>query len=374
MISGLMRRWLWFWFEPTPPARLALSRALFYAGLLICYSRDDFSAWGGVSNEFWMPLPLFSALRLFPLQPSALDVLQAVWRIALALCSVGLFTKVSAIVAAVLGFYLLGLPHNFGQTFHVDALLVIAMTILAFSRAGDAYSIDALLARRARHHRPAASGEYTWPIRMIWLAMSLVFLAAGIAKLRWGGLAWITSDNMRIVLMRAVYHVSDADPLTDAGLQIAASPWLTHVLAGSTVMIELAFIASLFHPVARAVCVPAAFLLLVGIRALMGPRFAPFLVANVFWVPWDVLAGYALRLLAWKRRTVPSLLESPTSGTPLGRGWPTASISTMPEDEHDASAEHRKDLDAPQKLVAKDFQLDISPLNRATHAADFERH
>jgi hypothetical protein len=322
MISGLMRRWLWFWFEPTPPTRLAFSRVLFYAGLLICYSRDDFSAWGGVSSKFWMPLPLFAALRLFPLQPSALDVLQAIWRIALALCSVGLFTRVSTIIAAALGFYLLGLPHNFGQTFHADALLVIAMTILACSRAGDAYSVDALLAPSARHHRPAASGEYTWPIRMIWLAMSLVFLAAGIAKLRWGGLAWITSDNLRIVLMRAVYHVSDADPLTDAGLRIAAWPWLMHVLAGSVVVIELAFIAALFHPVARAVCVPAAVLLLVGIRALMGPRFAPFMIANVFWVSWDVLAGYARRLLDWKGRAVPWLKvgASPTAGTLLRRG------------------------------------------------------
>jgi hypothetical protein len=357
MISPLIRRWLRFWFEPTPPARLAFSRALFYASLLICYSQEDFSLWGGVSNALWMPLPLFSALHLDPLQPFALGVLQAVWRIALALCSVGLFTRVSMIVAAALGFYLLGLPHNFGHTFHVDALLVIAMTILACSRAGDAYSIDALLARGARRHTPAASGEYTWPIRMIWLAMSLVFLAAGIAKLRWGGVAWITSDNLRIVLMRAVYHVSDADPWTDAGLWIAARPWLTHVLAGSAVLIELAFIASLFHPVARAVCVPAAFFLLVGIRALMGPRFAPFMVAYVFWVPWDVPAGYARKLLAVKRSAVPSLLKvaaSRTGGALPQRAWPTTSL--MAADEHDASVERRKGRDVPEKLVMDDFQ------------------
>jgi hypothetical protein len=139
-------------------------------------------------------------------------------------------------------------------------------------------------------------------------------------------------------------------------------------------MIELAFIASLFHPAARAVCVPATFLLLVGIRALMGPRFAPFMIVNVFWVPWDVLAGYARKLFAWKRRAVPSLLKvgaSPTAGTLLQRGWPTASV--MPADERDASGEHRKDLGVPQKLVVEDFRLDISLIDRATHA-DLERH
>jgi hypothetical protein len=44
------------------------------------------------------------------------------------------------------------------------------------------------------------------------------------------------------------------------------------------------------------VLVPGAFGMLVGIRILMGPTFGGFLVANVFWVPWDAVAA---RAAAW---------------------------------------------------------------------------
>jgi hypothetical protein len=247
------------------------------------YLNVDVSGWGTVSRAFWRPTPFFAALGLEPLSERSLDLLQTIWRIALACSAIGIFTRFSMTVSALLGFYILGLPHNFGHTYHFDALLVIAMAILAVSRAGDALSVDRW---RTGQSPPPPSGEYTWPIRMIWVAMSLVFFAAGVAKLRYGGLEWITSDNMKVILMRAVYHVSDADPLTTFGLWIAAHDWLTRLLAASALIIELGFIASLVSRRARFVFVPAAFLLLVGIRVLMGPTFGGFLIANVFWVPW----------------------------------------------------------------------------------------
>ena len=183
-MPSLTRAWIRFWFEPTWPADLGLSRALFFGGLLLIYAGTDFSAWGHVSPAFWMPLPLFEALHLRPLGRDGLAIVQVVWRLALLTSAVGLQTRVSMWVAFALGFYLLGLPHNFGHTFHFDATLVVAMGVLACSRAGDAWSVDAMRDRRTT----APSGEYTWPLRAIWVAMALVFLAAGLAKLRFGGL------------------------------------------------------------------------------------------------------------------------------------------------------------------------------------------
>jgi len=302
----LTRRWFAFWFQPSPAVDLGICRLLFFGGLLAMYATEDIAAWGTVSHAFWRPTAFFGALHLRPLSASGLEVLQATWHLALAWSAIGLFTRASITVAAVLGFYLLGLPHNFGHTFHFDALLVIAMGVLAFSRAGDAVSVDLW---RTGAPEPPPSGEYTWPIRMIWVAMSLVFLAAGIAKIRYGGLAWITSDNMKVILMRAVYHVSDADPLTNLGLWIAAHPWVTHALAAAALIIELGFITSLVSPVARAVFVPAAFGLLVGIRVLMGPTFGGFLIANVFWVPWCSTWARARSLLG--RRFGARLKQSP---------------------------------------------------------------
>jgi len=156
-----------------------------------------------------------------------------------------------------------------------------------------------------RKGRAPWSGEYTWPIRAIWVAVSLVFFAAGLAKLRYGGLAWITSSNMSILLTRALYHVSDADPLTGAGLWIAAHPWLASAVAAAAVTTEVAFPAALISRRARIVLVPAAIGMLVAIRLLMGPTFGGFLVVNVFWVPWHALGVRAETWGLARRRAGP---------------------------------------------------------------------
>jgi len=291
---ALFQAWNRFWFEPASATDLGVCRMMFFAGLFLFYLPVDFTEWGHVSTAFWMPLPMFSLLHLGPASPAALDSLSTVWRIALIFSAIGLFTRSSTIVAAVLGFYLLGLPHNFGHTYHFDALLVLALVVIAFSRAGDAWSLDALIARR----EVSPSAEYTWPIRMIWAAMALVFFAAGLAKLRHGGLDWIFSANMEMILRRSAYHTSDADPITTLGLWIASHAWLSRLLAAFSVVAELGFITALVSRRARAFFVPAAALLLVGIRITMGPTFGGFLIANVFWVPWSALAE---RLLARAR-------------------------------------------------------------------------
>jgi hypothetical protein len=292
-MTGITRAWMRFWFSPSGPADLGISRVLFFSGILLTYGWLDFSAWGTVSPAFWMPLPVFDALHLTPLGPRTLAIAELAWRLSLLASAIGFLSQASMWVAFLLGFYLLGLPHNFGHTFHFDATLVIAMGVLACSRAGDAWSIDAARGEG----RTTPSGDYTWPVRAIWVATALVFLAAGLAKLRHGGIDWVLSSNLSIVLNRAAYHVSDADPITGLGLAIAGHEWLSRLLAAATLVVELGFVTALFSSRARIVFVPAACAMLIGIRVLMGPTFGGFLVANVFWVPWSlVLAALAARV------------------------------------------------------------------------------
>jgi hypothetical protein len=301
------RRWMRFWFEPSSPVDLGCARLLFFAGVLLMYVTTDFSAWGRVSAAFWFPMPAFQALHLKPLGINGLAALQVIWRLALVASAIGFHSRTSMWTSFVLGFYLLGLPHNFGHTYHFDALLVIAMGVLACSRAGDAWSVDAVANKRPS----TMSGDYTWPIRAVWLAMSLVFLAAGLAKLRYGGIEWVFSPNMSIVLNRAAYHVSDADPITKLGLVVAGHPWIASAIAGSAVVVELGFVTALFSRKARMFFVPAAFLMLIGIRVLMGPTFGGFLVANVFWVPWSRVIEWARARIKVKARSTAAMTTTP---------------------------------------------------------------
>ncbi|MEO8521399.1 MAG: DCC1-like thiol-disulfide oxidoreductase family protein [Acidobacteriota bacterium] len=303
LFSTARRGWMRFWFEPSAPTCLGVSRLLFFLPLAAFYIPHDFSAWASVSPDFYQPIWLFDRFRIPVFGPAVLVVLQIGWKLSLVLACLGLFTRVSTGAVAVFGTYLLGLPHNFGQVYHFDAVLVLAFWILAFSRAGDAWSIDSLIraARQPQASPLPPSPEYTWPTQLILTALSLVFFAAGIAKLWTSGADWVLSDHIAILLRRVQYHISDADPLVNWGGHIAEIPIAARLLALATVVTETLYPLALFSRRLRPLLVLGGIGLIVGIRLLMGPTFEQFLTINVFWVPWDRVGAWVTARLP--RRT-----------------------------------------------------------------------
>jgi hypothetical protein len=200
-------------------------------------------------------------------------------------------------LALVSGFFVFALPHNFGKIHHSDAILLFVLAAFALSRAGDRLSLDAAL-RRFRKTTAAAlpreSGEYRWPVRFGQVAWSLVYLAAGTAKLRMSGLGWIDPDAFRNLLLS---HHYTHEPKVDWGLTIAAVPWLCTTLAALTILSEISAPLALVHARLRALIVPALLAMQLGIYLVLGVSFRPFLLLLPFWVPWDRLLGAAsLRL------------------------------------------------------------------------------
>ncbi len=273
-----------FWFATKSPIDLAICRIVWFGFLFLYYATADFSAWGDVGFVFWKPIWLFRTLAIGPPSVQLLEVLQVVWKISLFLCCVGLYTRVSTFVAFLLGIYLLGMQHNFGKVHHVDAVAVLTLAIMACSRCGDAISLDALW----RHKLAVPSGEYRWPIRCVWLLLSMIFLAAGVAKLRTSGWEWTDPDNLRIRLIEHNYLYGGM-ALSNWGLYIAQYSWLCRALAIGTLVIECSLFLAMFHPYFRIVLVPAALAMLISFPLLLGPSFVPLIATFVFWVPWEEL-------------------------------------------------------------------------------------
>jgi hypothetical protein len=273
VLRALRKRWTRFFFEPAEPSNLGLCRILFFGALFLFYLPQGFGAWGEVSDVFWMPITLFRIFHLPLLSGQLLVTLQLIWKVSLALSCVGLFTRFSTMSSVILGVYLLGLPHNFGKIHR---------------RAG---RVGLPSVERSR-----PSGEYTWPVHTVWLMFALVFFAAGVAKLRHSGFEWIFSDSMTITLIYHHYYFSNAEPWVPLGLHLAQYGWLTRLFAASTVVIEVGYPLALFSRKARWIFVPSMVLMLVGIRALMGPTFVPqYLICHVFWVPWDRVRLWLIR-------------------------------------------------------------------------------
>lgn len=279
-----LRQWAErFWFAAAAPFDLGVSRALFYAILLIVCGRADFSGWGEVAPVFWMPMPVFSWLHIPLATPAVLVAMQAMWKASLLLSCVGLLTRLSTFIAFALGTYLLALGGNFGHVHHANPLIVVVLATLALSRCGDACSLDRLLSRLPP---PAPSGEYTWPIRLTCVLLALVFFAAGTAKLRLAGPAWADPENLRLILMRSYYHFPTTDPWTPWGLWIAQKPWLCGLMGAGTLALEVGAPLALVDRRLRAIIVPGWFVMLIAFRALIGPTFMTLFACAPFWVPW----------------------------------------------------------------------------------------
>jgi hypothetical protein len=284
-----VEKWKQFWFEPVDPANLGICRILFFGMLFLLYLPHDFSQWSEVSQAFWMPSDLFKFGHLSVGSGHTLVVIQIIWKIALLFSCVGLFTRLSTITALIFGAYLIGLAHSFGKVQHDDAIVAISIGVMALSRCGDSFSIDAMISRARQRQSVHAkqSGEYKWPVQIICVLFSLAFFSAGISKLRHGGMNWIFSDSLAILLVRHHYHVSDSDPLVSWGLNLAQHPFLYKTLALLTVAGEVGYPLALFSFRARRIFVPLMLLIQLGIRVVMGPSFNQFLICNLFWVPWD---------------------------------------------------------------------------------------
>jgi hypothetical protein len=301
-MSSMRQRWENFWFEPASPDNLALCRIVFFGILFLFYLRyEDFSAWVTVSDAFWRPTWFFREFHL-PLLPSlAVVALQDIWKLALLLSCVGLFTRASTVVSFVLGAYLLCLPHNFGKVHHYDAVLVFALLFMALSRCGDRRSLDHVIHDARRHNdssgdAPLLSGEYTWPVRAIWVMMSLIFFAAGVSKVRHSGFGWIFDDSMAIWLVQHQYHIANTDPFLSWGPYLAHYIWIPRLLGAASLIFEIGYPIALLSRRVGWIFVVGAALMQLGIHALLGPSFEQEMICNVFWVPWDRVAAYvALR-------------------------------------------------------------------------------
>ena len=142
--------------------------------------------------------------------------------------------------------------------------------------------------RERRAAQPSFTGPaYGWPIRTAMLVVALAYLFVGFQKLRYSGLDWITTDNLRWVL----YASSDAqgEP-NQLALFVADRAWLSHLLAAATVALEIGFILCLPFARLRWLFVPGAVGLHLGIGLTMGLDYtAQALTVVIVFVNWVVV-------------------------------------------------------------------------------------
>lgn len=283
-------KWLQrYWFTPVAAESLALVRIVCFALCFVIYFDVDIRPWADVSAVFWEPLSLFRLLSGPPRKAAFLGLIQVLWKASLFTAAIGLATRASLLIAALLGFFVLGLPNCYGTIHHLDGFNVLLFAILAVSRCNDALTVDRLF-WKLRPAPPKPSGAYGWPVQLAQTLFLLVFFSAGLSKLRHSGLAWFDPESMRALFLGNYFYHS---PPTRWADMLMRSNALSSLSAVTAVVVELSALPAIFFRGLRLPVVIALFLLQLAICLLMGLYFVPY------------VAGYALFVVPQVRCKLP---------------------------------------------------------------------
>lgn len=285
------------WFFAAAPARyLAAVRIAVGAYALgwLAFTSTELLALGELDPSRFEPVGAIWLLGTGPLDRWVVWGIWGVTFVAAGTVLSGRWYRVAGPVFAVGLLLLTSYQNSWGKLLHTENVLVIHALILAVSPAG-----DALVIRQRR--RRADSYRYGWPLRVMALATVLAYVAAGVSKLRYGGLGWMTAENLQSwVAFDLVRKEIFGDPYLSFIVGTLDHAWPFAAAAVFTVAVELAApVALLGRRYARAWIV-AACLLHASVLVVMAVGF-PYQLAGVAFLP-VLLAGRRARCGPRRRR------------------------------------------------------------------------
>jgi hypothetical protein len=282
-----------FVFAAEDPRRLAAVRIGLCGLLAIRLAVGDYTFVAGQPGALYDPV---SFMKLLPEMPSegVTVAAQAIGVVAALAAAAGVATRATLPLAVACALLLNGMLNATGKIIHNDVLLVLCLLpLLAAPRAASArWTLREAVRTRTSGRDPGVSapapGEaFGWPVRTAMLLIALAYFFVGFQKLRFSGIEWVTSENLRWVLYAS--SDSQADP-NGLALFVADRAWLAHLLAAGTIVIEVGFPLALFVPRLRWLFVPAAVSLHLGIYLAMGLDYsAQALTVIIVFVNWPLV-------------------------------------------------------------------------------------
>jgi predicted DCC family thiol-disulfide oxidoreductase YuxK len=205
---------------------------------------------------------------------------------------IGFFSRTSALLAAILGFYVLGIPQLYGKVNHYHYFLWFA-ALLATSRCGDMFSCDAIFAAWKRADRgviapPSPSQAYTLPLRFVQLLLGLIYFFPGFWKLWHGGVDWAFSDNLKYQLYSKWLEFDGWTPT----FRLDFYPILYQLGALWTIAFELSFIFLIFSSKLRYLAVLGGVVFHTMSHIFMRIFFLDLIKYYVIFFDWDAIFRY----------------------------------------------------------------------------------
>ncbi len=185
------------YFVPMPARRLAAVRVYvgLYAAIYLVARLPHLLSFATYDPAFFAPVGVASLLDAPVSAPAYRAAVGATLALSLAFVA-GFAHRMLAPVFAALLLAVLTYTSSFGKILHTDNLLVLHVLVLAFAPAADALSVDARRGAVVRATE-AEHGRYGAPIRLLCAVTVAAYFLAGVAKVRYSGLAFFDGENLR---------------------------------------------------------------------------------------------------------------------------------------------------------------------------------
>lgn len=310
MMDALRR----YWFAPAKCFDLAVVRIIAVATqLILLYAFADhygkMVALAELPDDFWDPLLIMNFLHLpfgWGVRPG-LEVVQSIYWLSViagVLSLVGLATNLSLGVFAVTSIYLQAFFYSYGDYHHPEAVMMIALAVLALSPSGRVLSVDAWL-RGRRSGAPADPLEVTsefagWPLKLLQWFFALMYISAVASKLSAAGLDWANGFTLQYYLAR--------DGLRwGSELAVLMSRHHDLIMIGQigVLLFQATFSLAVLFPVLRWVYVPAGLTMHLMIYLTLRAPFFQWIALYAVFIPWSEVA----QLVRARRGVRPAALQ-----------------------------------------------------------------
>lgn len=249
-----------------------MSRVIIAANALwILLSRWDLTTLVGWPAPFWAGVGALRIRYFIFLPQFAERALYVVACIALVAVLCNIATRVAALAAGLLLYHFAPFENlisaHIGPYFNGLTLPTLALLIIAF----------------APPPANERSSDNRWPLALIQLLFSFTYLLAGLSKLRYSGLHWISGDNMRSTI--EVFNAFEPAHRPLATWFIA-HPTVCSAIVIATILLEVSFVMIFIKPRLSHVVVPLLVVGHIGIYLTLGVMFLNLPLVAMFW-DWE---------------------------------------------------------------------------------------
>lgn len=278
------RLWDAFWFSSGSAMDLAAARILVSATAIWVLLSRDLPALSGVPQAFWSTLPASFKWRylLFPGHESLERWLQGLALFALVATCLGIFPRISALVAAVLLVHLTPLEAFESTGAFTWSIPILGLFFVSASPCGDALSL------RPEHRTSAFGWEYHWPVQAIRVQLCFLYFFSAYSKMWHAGLSWAAPTHMQAWVLG--FYQREHPVFTWFAPWVAQHLWVCGAMGIIALAVEVSFPLALISRKARLILVPVALLMHVGIALVLNIAVFYWPVLLVF-VDWQSLAA-----------------------------------------------------------------------------------